>query len=112
MTRRTNVYNNTASATYYVTDRAYDASTNSWCCYLCERTFTAASDLNQHLNSRRHEQVTYHCPNHHCRMDSVRLSGVLNHLESGACGFMRFGQVLQLAESMLDPNSRRLFSVQ
>ncbi|PWI67648.1 hypothetical protein PCL_03002 [Purpureocillium lilacinum] len=77
---------------------SYEASASSWNgnayeCYFCHRTFGRLPSLNQHLNSPTHQQALYHCPNPACRMDFKNLAGIINHLESESCGFMRFEQV-------------------
>ncbi|POR35454.1 Uncharacterized protein TPAR_04355 [Tolypocladium paradoxum] len=77
----------------------YEATEKTWNgyayeCYLCHRTFRLLSALNQHLESPMHQQPLYHCPNRRCRMDFKSLGGIINHLESEACGCTRF-EVIQ-----------------
>lgn len=57
-------------------------------CYLCHRTFASLPSLNQHLRSPAHEENKYHCPK--CGKETITLSSLVNHLESGRCGQYRF----------------------
>lgn len=60
-----------------------------WECCLCHRKFETRHGLNMHLNSPRHQQRSYHCPNFRCGREFVSLAGLFNHLESESCAFMR-----------------------
>jgi uncharacterized CHY-type Zn-finger protein len=64
-----------------------------WECYLCHKEFNSRHALNSHLNSPTHKQKVYYCPN--CEKRFVILGGLLNHLESETCRFMRFDTVQQ-----------------
>lgn len=55
-----------------------------------------------HLNSTVHQQTLYHCPNRNCNRDFKALAGVINHLESESCGFMRFDSVQRKVGSIVD----------
>lgn len=86
---------------YQATDRAYNGY--SWECYLCHRKFQLRSGLNQHINSPVHQQKVYHCPNRvRCKKEFVALAGLLNHLESESCEFMRFEKVQQTQKTLTD----------
>ncbi|KAL2260050.1 hypothetical protein VTK26DRAFT_6079 [Humicola hyalothermophila] len=65
--------------------------------------FSQLQGHNQHLNSPDHQedQDLYHCPNRACRMDSKTLAGVINHLESETCGFMRLDDVQMTMGNLL-----------
>ncbi|KAL5342499.1 hypothetical protein BJX70DRAFT_410019 [Aspergillus crustosus] len=76
----------------------YAANSNAWNgsgyeCYLCHRTFSKITGLNQHLNSPAHKQQVYHCPNAGCGKSFAAMAGLFNHLESESCSFMRFDRV-------------------
>ncbi|KAL4877130.1 hypothetical protein BJY04DRAFT_210203 [Aspergillus karnatakaensis] len=62
-------------------------------CYLCHRVFTQLNNLNQHLQSPKHKQAIYHCPNWDCPKSFTALAALFNHLESESCAFMRFEKV-------------------
>ncbi|EFX01886.1 zinc finger protein [Grosmannia clavigera kw1407] len=62
-------------------------------CFLCNREFRSLQSLNQHLGSGAHQRALYHCPHTSCRQDFKTLAAFINHLESEACGFMRFSNV-------------------
>ncbi|PHH90137.1 hypothetical protein CDD83_4419 [Cordyceps sp. RAO-2017] len=76
---------------YRASDRAWNGA--AYECYLCHREFALLAGLNQHLNSPRHQQPLYHCPNQNCCMDFRSLAAIINHLESEACGCTRFDTV-------------------
>ncbi|KAG5749298.1 hypothetical protein H9Q69_014157 [Fusarium xylarioides] len=40
--------------------------------------------------SSSHQQEIYHCPNRGCHRVFTTLAGVVTHLESESCGFLRF----------------------
>ncbi|KAK0732129.1 hypothetical protein B0H67DRAFT_94285 [Lasiosphaeris hirsuta] len=79
------------SDTYEATDRAWNGS--EWECYFCHRCFSSIIALNQHMNSPAHRQELYHCPNRSCHSEFKTLAATINHLESEACGAMRFETV-------------------
>lgn len=65
---------------------------------------TMKHGLNMHLNSPKHKEKVYHCPNRRggCAKQFVSLAGLFNHLESETCSFMRFDKVQQHASMILD----------
>ncbi|KAK5994365.1 Zinc finger Xfin-like protein [Cladobotryum mycophilum] len=88
---------------------SYEANWRSWNgdsyeCYLCHRDFSQLAGLNQHLNSPRHQQALYHCPNRSCDKDFKSLAGIINHLESEACGCTRFEKVQRQIENVIKGN--------
>lgn len=61
------------------------------------------TDLNLHLNSPAHREKIYHCPNTRgCNKEFVSLGALFNHLESEACGYMRFGGVQNVHRRLND----------
>ncbi|EWG45080.1 hypothetical protein FVEG_06014 [Fusarium verticillioides 7600] len=78
------------TVTYQATALAFNARYGRYQCSLCGDTFRQLSSLNQHLASPRHQQDLYHCPNRGCHRVSTTLAGVINHLERGSRGFLRF----------------------
>ncbi|KAJ0160502.1 MDS1 and EVI1 complex locus protein EVI1 [Colletotrichum tanaceti] len=93
---------------YAATSLTYNHAAGAFECYLCHRLFTTLQGLNMHLNSTAHKQVLYHCPNRRCGRDFKALAGVINHLESESCAFMRFDSVQRNVERIVDP--RRMIS--
>ncbi|KAK1977069.1 zinc finger protein [Colletotrichum cereale] len=91
------------SPTYRATERAYNPDVDAYECYLCHRHFYALRSLDSHLNSAAHKQALYHCPNRKCGRDYKTLAGVINHLESESCAFMRFESVQRNVERIVDP---------
>ena len=89
------------NVTYHATRHAFNGS--SWECYLCHKLFNTDNALNAHLSSPAHKQKVYHCPNSKmkCGKEFVSLAGLFNHLESEACSFMRFQNVQQHMNSIL-----------
>ncbi|KAM4061858.1 putative zinc finger protein [Hirsutella rhossiliensis] len=92
----------TGSAEYEASNRAWNGT--AYECYLCHRAFRLLAGLNQHLNSPRHQQALYHCPNYMCAMDFRSLAAVINHLESEACGCTRFETVQRKIGDMVSGN--------
>ena len=80
-----------SNVTYSATDRAFNG--NDWECYICHQIFGKITSLEQHLNSPKHKQKVYHCPNGRCEKEFVSLAGLFQHLESESCAFMRFERV-------------------
>ncbi|KAK1585442.1 uncharacterized protein LY79DRAFT_268288 [Colletotrichum navitas] len=91
------------SPTYKATERAYNSTVRAYECYLCHRHFGALQSLDSHLNSTAHKQALYHCPSRNCGREYKTLAGVINHLESESCGFMRFESVQRNVEKVVDP---------
>ncbi|KAH7012643.1 uncharacterized protein B0I36DRAFT_256317, partial [Microdochium trichocladiopsis] len=87
------------SDSYEATGRAWNGY--AYECYLCHRSFTTLKGLNQHLGSPVHQQSFYHCPKRDYRQDFKNLAGLINHLESEKCGFMRFNDVQNRAQDMM-----------
>ena len=50
---------------------------------------------------RQDQQALYHCPKLSCRKDFKSIAGLINHLESETCGFMRFADVQRRAQDMM-----------
>ncbi|KJZ74885.1 hypothetical protein HIM_05794 [Hirsutella minnesotensis 3608] len=73
-------------------------------CYFCHRSFKNSGALNQHLSSPIHQQDLYHCPNPACRNDFRSLAGIVNHLESGSCNFIRFERVQTSVQNIISSN--------
>lgn len=76
---------------------------NLWECYICHDQFNSSYGLNMHLNSPRHKDKEYHCPNEGggCVKEFVSLAALFSHLESEACSFMKFEEVQQQVGSVL-----------
>ena len=98
------------SVTYEAGAHAFNGF--AWECYICHSEFRMVSALNAHLNSARHKEKVYHCPNanNRCGKQFVNLAGLFNHLESEACAFMRFEKVQQNFGDVLQGQRRIAFS--
>ncbi|KAG6008282.1 hypothetical protein E4U21_004744 [Claviceps maximensis] len=108
ITNRQIAWHNEQDLGYEATDQAYNG--DSWECYLCLCEFSTRRGLNQHLNSPRHKEKVYKCPNKRsgCPKLFVSLAGLFGHLESEQCSFMRFEHVQKHATRIL--NSRKMIS--
>jgi hypothetical protein len=60
---------------------------------VCHKAFRELKSLNAHVNSPAHKQKVYHCPGRGCAKDFRALAALFNHLESEACGAVRFEAV-------------------
>lgn len=90
------------------TERAW----NGYCyqCYLCPRSFSTLGALNAHMKSPAHEQNVYRCPKASCGSTFKLLSGLVQHVESEACGVMRFSQVQKQAQRGIQNMVGRMIS--
>lgn len=77
-----------------------DDYTGLWECPLCSFETGTARSLEFHLNSPRHQRKVYHCPNGRCPKEFSALAGLLNHLESESCQFMKFEKVQKQAQQV------------
>jgi hypothetical protein len=80
-------------------------------CYICGKGFKAIKGLEQHLNSITHEPRIYHCPTFlfagattKPQKDFISISGLIMHLESGACegGSEGLDRALEFVEEKLN----------
>ncbi|KZV81211.1 hypothetical protein EXIGLDRAFT_844792 [Exidia glandulosa HHB12029] len=97
--------NGGAPAQYIVTERAWNG--HAWECYLCHAEKRSRQALNAHLNSPRHEEKMYLCPQRQCAQRFTTLSALMQHIESDRCGVQRF-KVVQQAIAQLTNGMRRL----
>ncbi|KAI0834084.1 hypothetical protein F5Y06DRAFT_307153 [Hypoxylon sp. FL0890] len=94
---------------------SYEASRNAWNgfayeCYLCHNNFMSLTGLNQHLNSPRHQQALYHCPNRlNCSREFKTLAAVMSHLESEKCAYTRFENVQRTVSNLVSGDRRLTF---
>jgi hypothetical protein len=80
---------------YQATQRAWNSYRGAYECFLCYDGFSSLHGLNQHLNSPRHQQSIYHCPNPECAgRDFTTLAALVSHLESGSCRYIHFQSAL------------------
>ena len=86
------------SVTTWATERSRNGDVYE--CFLCNGTFMTLAQLNRHLNSPRHEDSIYRCPNTNCRTEFVTLSGLYQHVEGGSCGVRMFRRVRVAMESL------------
>lgn len=77
---------------------SYSATSLAWNgkayeCYLCHIAFEELNRLNQHLSSPRHSgshNPIYHCPPGGCGSEFTTCSGLVQHIECGSCGVLRY----------------------
>lgn len=94
-----------ATTVYYVaTEHTFNRRARAYECYICHRHFPGLNGLNNHLNSPIHQKKFYHCPNRRCGGKFTILAGLMSHLESQSCSFMRFGEVQKQVMKIVDPN--------
>jgi hypothetical protein len=55
------------------------------------------------------QQPLYHCPNRGCGREFKALAGIINHLESETCGYMRFEQVQKQMQNLVGSDRRITF---
>ncbi|KZO94066.1 hypothetical protein CALVIDRAFT_539439 [Calocera viscosa TUFC12733] len=92
----------------------YIASAQAWNgrgyeCYFCHKVFDKLVHLNQHLASPKHTkplQKLYRCPNLACQTETVTLSAICQHIESGGCGVNRFKKVNHAMEAFVTGMNR------
>ncbi|KAG2107898.1 uncharacterized protein F5147DRAFT_695632 [Suillus discolor] len=88
----------TRVASYYVTERAFNGT--AYECYLCHLTFRTLGALNSHINSPVHDADEFKCPK--CERKYKFVSGLMQHIESEACGIARFEVVEDFTMSLID----------
>ncbi|QPG95461.1 hypothetical protein C2857_000753 [Epichloe festucae Fl1] len=108
ITNRQIEWHDAESVRYEVSALSYNGF--NWECYLCHQEFATQTALTQHVNSPRHKQKAYKCPNTRggCERHFVTLAALFNHWESEQCSFMRFENVQLHARQILD--GRRMIS--
>ncbi|KAG5658575.1 hypothetical protein KAF25_010756 [Fusarium avenaceum] len=92
------------AVSYEATALAYNPKYGQYECYICHDLFRHLSSLNQHLDSPRHQQNLYHCPNRSCLKEFTTLADLINHLESESCRFMRFEAVQNSIRGLVSSN--------
>jgi Zinc-finger of C2H2 type len=84
----------------WATDRSWNG--DAYECFLCNKTFNTLHALNAHLQSPRHQEKIYRCPNRtSCGMEFQVLSSLTQHVESGKCGVNRFKDVQNALDSLV-----------
>ncbi|TFK75429.1 hypothetical protein BDN72DRAFT_832306 [Pluteus cervinus] len=100
------VYSVQPTIYYLATKQAFTGT--AFECYFCRRQFRQLRALSAHLNSAAHDKDNFKCPNRRCNKEFTLISGLVQHIESGACGLARFGQVQRLALALTAKFSRLL----
>jgi hypothetical protein len=85
--------------TSWATERSWNGY--AYECFLCHNTFRTLHALNAHLQSPRHQEKIYRCPNRQaCGLEFRVLSALTQHVESGKCGVSRFKEVQDVIDSL------------
>jgi hypothetical protein len=93
-------YNTPPSTLPYATQNSWNG--NFYECFLCYSEFRKLSALNRHLQSPRHEDSIYRCPNvDGCGREFTVLSGLCHHVEKDRCGVQRFQYAKKAMESLV-----------
>jgi hypothetical protein len=75
---------------------------SSYGCFLCPSTFTSLKGLNMHLESQKHDEAIYRCPNkEHCRKEFKALSILCSHIQNNKCGVMQLQYATEAMESLV-----------
>ena len=84
----------------WATERSWNGS--AYECFLCHATFRSLMALNTHLNSPRHQEKIYRCPNRTtCGVEFRTLSALTQHVEAEKCGVHRFKEVQDALDSLI-----------
>lgn len=92
ITKKQLTYHPTDSNTT-ATGASYNPHSGLYECYICHKGFRELKSLNNHVNSPAHKERVYHCPGRMCGREFSALAALFNHLESEACGSVRFDDV-------------------
>lgn len=84
---------------FIATERSWNG--DAYECVLCHKTFRALDDLNRHLASPKHQEKMYRCPHKSCLERFTTLSGLCQHIESEACGVLKFQVVRESMDRLL-----------
>jgi hypothetical protein len=90
--------------TYIATKKSFNGS--SYGCYLCRSTHSSLRGLNAHLNSPVHDPDEFKCPK--CKAQFKLVSGLTQHIESGACAIAKLKEVQSHFRNLTDQFSRTL----
>ncbi|KAF9552356.1 hypothetical protein CPC08DRAFT_714699 [Agrocybe pediades] len=87
------------------------ATSSSWNgtqfqCFMCSRGFKSLGQLNSHLSSPIHDQKEFKCPK--CKAKFALISGLVQHLESRACGLSNAGEIINFYDRLSTGFSKRL----
>ena len=83
----------------WATERSWNGE--AYECFLCHGTFRTLHALNAHLQSPRHQEKIYRCPNRtSCGLKFRVLSALTQHVESEKCGVHRFKEVKNALDSL------------
>ncbi|KAF9459149.1 hypothetical protein BDZ94DRAFT_1268915 [Collybia nuda] len=96
----------TTIVTYSATRSAFNGV--AYECCLCHHTFRTRQSLNSHLNSPAHDANEFKCPGAKCGHSFKLVSGLIQHIESGACRLARFKEIQGRFESLTNRFSRAL----
>jgi len=90
--------------TLIATPQTFDG--NAFICFFCGKGFRSIAALNSHLNSPAHDRNQFRCPK--CKKKVKLVSGLIQHIESGACGLAGFEQVTDFATRFMNRFTKRL----
>ncbi|PFH47511.1 hypothetical protein AMATHDRAFT_67591 [Amanita thiersii Skay4041] len=90
--------------TYYSTAQSFNGK--GFECCVCHKTFHSRQSLEAHLNSPVHDEDQFKCPK--CRMQFKLVSGLVQHIESEACGISSLMDVERRLSRLTGQVSRAL----
>lgn len=83
---------------YWATERSWNGY--AYECFLCNGEYNTLRALNMHLQSPRHRQRIYRCPQRSCGIEYGALSSLSQHVESGSCGVRANRQVQNVMDNL------------
>ncbi|KAF4894952.1 Zinc finger protein 26 [Colletotrichum fructicola] len=85
------------------TAASWNPSSKTFDCRLCGSSFKLLNSLNQHLQSPKHQEKAYHCPNQRCGEKFSEFAAFTEHLQSESCNYITFEAVQETAKRIFDP---------
>ncbi|TDL14542.1 zinc finger protein, partial [Rickenella mellea] len=70
-------------------------------CFLCHGDFRTLHSLNAHLQSPKHQEKIYRCPQSTCQIEVSAMSSLIQHVENGSCGVRMFKQVQDTIDGLV-----------
>jgi hypothetical protein len=110
ITKKLLTYHTESESSFTATSASWNSRIGKYECYLCHKGFQELKSLSNHVNSPAHKEHVYHCPGQMCGREFRALAALFNHLESEACGTMRFETVQRNVGGILSGKRRIAFA--